>query len=454
MSKVFIAWSGNFDLAKKLKMLIDSRSGYEAIIGGNAGGASSIYVGNTIIEQMKGCDQAILLIRERGEKGLSNNIMFEWGYLLAKLNPNKTHIYLIDNPNIPSDLSGVWAHNVVSEGRPTNEIAEELADLFFSSQHNIITKNKMRVIIDRDETRNIIIKHSENPVYSNYEMAQYIICYIFCANIYADTREEALKDINRFYESLNEHALQSRELSLALKCAKISISFFLKIKYSGDEQSISHEDFFDTIESFEELAEEIKPLEDSEVKAMLGVAIGDFLTYLYLLVINSNELTPNTKQYYCNLLYEYSEKTKDECDKFESMSPKLNAQLMRLVRSYMYRDMYCALEGLEQVESMEGVERTVSKEKRLELIKNSLYLSLEERKKLYSEYSVANVNMLFMANIEMEYYLALAEYSLYETDVRQKERMREKLLRYIRNADKMAEQKRVFTEKIRGYVKK
>lgn len=455
MSKVFIAWSGNFDLALKLRNLIDERPGYEAVVGGNTGGTNNIYVGGTIIEQMKGCDQAVLLIQENAKHaGLSRNIMFEWGYLLAKLNPNKTHHYLIDNPDIPTDLIGVWAHNISSDGRTADEIAQELCDIFFSSQHNLITKNKMRVIIDRDETRNIINKHSENPVYSNYEMAQFVLCYMFCAIIYPDTREEARKDINKFYENLNEHALQSPELSLAVKCAKVSLAFLLKVRYEGDEQSISHEDFFDLRESYEELAEEIKELSDSEVKQLLGVVIGDLLTYLYLLIINGDELPADTRHYYSGILYEYSEKVVEECDKLERMSPKMNAQLMRLVRAYMYRDMYCALDCMEKLESEGEIERVSEKEERLEMIKRNLYLSLEERKKLYNEYSVANVNMLFMSNIEMEYFLALAEYSLYETDVRQKERMKEKLLRYVRNADKVAEQKRVFTEKIRGYIKK
>lgn len=455
MSKVFIAWSGNFEIAQKLRDKVNMRPGYEAIVGGNANGIKNIYVGGTIIEQMKGCDQAILLIQKNeAHGGLSPNVMFEWGYLLAKLNPNKMHHYLIDDPQIPSDLSGVWAYGLSSEGKTADGIAEELAEQFFSSQRNSLTKNKMKVIIDRDETRNVITKHCENPVSSNYEMAQYVFCYIFSAVIYADTRDEALRDMEKFYSSLDEHALQSEELLLAVRCAIITMGFLKKVNYAGDEQSVPKDVFYSVRESYEELSDQVEDLAESEVKTALQVAISDFIAFAYLLVINGGELDDDKKRTYCNRLYEYSAYTVEACNRLESCSPKLNVQLMRLVRAYMYRDMFCALDCLERIESEEGAERTAPQEERLKLIKENLFNSLEERKKLYNEYSVSNVNAQFMSNIEMEYYLALAEYRLYEDDYRQRERIKEKLLRYIRNADRQAEQRRVFTEKIRGYAEK
>lgn len=44
MSKVFIAWSGNNEIAKQIKAHIDEKTGYEAIVGGNLYGHDSIYV--------------------------------------------------------------------------------------------------------------------------------------------------------------------------------------------------------------------------------------------------------------------------------------------------------------------------------------------------------------------------------------------------------------------------
>ena len=455
MSKVFIAWSGNFDVACKLKKYIDARQGYEAVVGGNLHELNTIFVGGTIIEQMKQCDQGIVLVQKNVEHGgLSPNIMFEWGYLLAKLNVNKMHHYFIDRPEIPSDLHGVWAFDISTENRTADEVAEILGEEFFKSQRNTLNANKMKIIMDREETRRIIKLHCTDPICSNFEMAQYILCYIFCANIYTDTRDESYKDMERFYSMMGENALQSAELLLAVKCAIISTSFFRKIKYIGDEQFIDKEDFYSFSESYYELLEQVENLEKSEVKDVLLISIGDYITYLYLLMINGDEIDNDKKLKYCKILYKYSEDTAKLCDEFESSAPKLNAQFCRLIRAYMYRDMFCALDCIERIESVEGGARSESKEDRLVRIKDCLYKSLEERKKLFNEYSMGNVNAQFYNNIEMEYYLALAEYRLYVDDEIQSERFKEKLIRYVKNADRVAAEKRVFTEKIRGYISK
>ena len=138
MSKVFIAWSGNLETAKKLGEYISKRAGYEAIVGGNLHDLKSNYVGGTIIEQMKKCDQGILLIQKNDASALSANLMFEWGYLLAKLNANKIHNYLINlEPNdsaLPSDLHGVWSYSLKTENLTEEEIVENLGNKFFNSQ--------------------------------------------------------------------------------------------------------------------------------------------------------------------------------------------------------------------------------------------------------------------------------------------------------------------------------
>lgn len=86
MSKVFIAWSGTTDVAAHIKRKIDQRQGYECVIGGNLHEMNSIYVGGTIIDQMKKCDQAILLIQKDPRTGaISSNLMFEWGLSLIHI---------------------------------------------------------------------------------------------------------------------------------------------------------------------------------------------------------------------------------------------------------------------------------------------------------------------------------------------------------------------------------
>lgn len=455
MSKVFIAWSGNFEVACKLKEYIDAKHGYEAVVGGNLHTLNSVFVGGTIIDQMKQCDQAILLVQKNERHGgLSPNVMFEWGYLLAKLNANKMHHYFIDKPDIPSDLHGVWAFDVSTEQKSPEELAEILGKKFFESQRNTMNANKMKTIMAREDMRRLIQYHFTDTICSNFEMAQYVLCYIFSANIYSDTRDEAIKDMNKFYSQMGEIAMESAELRLAVSCAIVSIGFFKTIQYIDDEQYIGKNDFEDFLESYYRLFEQVETLEKSEVKDFLIITIGDFITYLYLLMINGNEIDDEKKVEFCKRLYNYSAEMAKLCDEFESASPKLNTQLCCLIRAYMYRGMFCALDCMERIETGEGGERSESAEERLIKIKDCLRKSLNERKKLYNEYNKNNVNAQFYGNIEMEYYLALAEYRLYEDDEFQRERYKQNLMRYLNNADKAAAERRVFTEKIRGYLNK
>ncbi len=475
MSKVFIAWSGNFEFAKKLKNYIDSHPAYDAIVGGNLHELSSIFVGGTIIEQMKKCDQAILLIQKNSDTGrLSSNLMFEWGYMLAKLNANKIHIYFmnlsVNDTELPSDLHGVWAYSVNTVGREEDDVVRELGEKFFSSQRNSLSANKMAVIIDRENTRGIIKKHFETPACSSYEIAQYILCYIFSANIYRDTCEEALKDIETFSKCMDTNASESPELTVSVRCALVSIDFFKKVKYVDDEQYITKADFYDIREKYEALLEQAEDdLPESEIKQLIIISALDYIGYLYLLIMNGDELSEDKKLEYCHREYDVCLRAVKECDTFEKLSPIQNKQLSWLIRSYMYRNIYCSLDCIFKLEKSlgvareqsggnasadeEGFTRTASVEQLNESVKLSLYKSFEERKKLYNEYSINRPNELFFGNIEMEYFLAMAEYRLYEEDKQKRNRYYDKLSRYVSQMDIIAAKKKVFTEKIRGYIK-
>lgn len=99
MSKAFVAWSGNHSFALALAAHIDAQDkGIECIVGGSSvGGIGGKTVFDTVMEQMKQCDQAILLVQKHPVTGkISPNLMFEWGHLMAKLPPNKVHNFFIE----------------------------------------------------------------------------------------------------------------------------------------------------------------------------------------------------------------------------------------------------------------------------------------------------------------------------------------------------------------------
>ena len=329
MSKVFIAWSGNFTVAKRLRELIDAHPGYEAIVGGNLHELNSAFVGGTIIDQMKSCDQGILLVQRNDLKGgLSANVMFEWGYLHAKLNAGKVHHFFINNPEIPSDLQGVWANTIDSTGKSDEEVAQFCYTKFFEAQRNRLGKNKMRVIIDKDETRTFINKHQSNPVCSNLKMAQYITLYCYTASIFIDNRREAFKDIEEFERRMDDTARQCRELSLSVKCARIVTEFLQTINYVDDDQFLKRRDFENIRDKFDDLYDEICSLEDNDdtdAKKLLLQCVDEFIAYMYLLIINNYNVEDEDRLAYCDDLIDYANAAIAVSDELEKESPSLNA---------------------------------------------------------------------------------------------------------------------------------
>jgi len=456
MSKVFIAWSGNFETAKKLGEYISARAGYEAIVGGNLHELNTIYVGGTIIDQMKKCDQAILLIQKNASSNLSANLMFEWGYLLAKLNANKIHNYLINlEPNdsaLPSDLHGVWSYTLKTEGLTEEEIVNNLGEKFFASQKNTVNTNKMTIINNRDETRRLVRAHNADPICSNYEMAQYVMCYIYCAYIYEDSRDETLEDLQTFLRDLSPNAKQSSELFASLKCAINSVKLYKRVRFTGDEQYMLLDDFYEIRDEYEDILDLITDMDDGEVKVMLKALIYGFIVYLYLLVTNGKELEPEKRAEYCKRLYDIALRTEKYINEFYEAAPEQNKQFCELLRSYIYRNMFCAQTGLEELESKGLTERTMGAEDRKAVILECLKNSLEQRRRLYNMYKDGTASVTFINNIEMEYFLALAEFRLYETDEYSREESRKRLKRYVQKAERIAAEKRIFTEKIKKYI--
>ena len=107
---------------------------------------------------------------------------------------------------------------------------------------------------------------------------------------------------------------------------------------------------------------------------------------------------------------------------------------------------------LENLESKGDVPRTQDSDERKEIILENLKNSLEQRRRLYSFYKDGTASITFINNIEMEYFLALAEFRLYDADAISREESRKRLSRYVQKVERYAAEKRIFTEKIKRYI--
>lgn len=138
--KVFIAWNGdNLPIAKKVGNLIDKHN-FTPIVGG--GSSSNRFVGDTVIKQMNQAEIAVIIIErvsiDKTSFKISENVMYEWGYLNAKINdPEKIRIFLINTSidDLPSDVKGFWVSKITKKPYISDEERE-------NSFNEVSKKNK------------------------------------------------------------------------------------------------------------------------------------------------------------------------------------------------------------------------------------------------------------------------------------------------------------------------
>lgn len=129
---VFIVWGGNQELA----LLVASRlaqKGIHAEAGGD-GNASSIFLGQSIFNQMKRAAAVVILVQIRNDaasniRQLSQNLMIEWGFAARHVGSETLLLPILIGAAvelIPSDFKGVWAKELAE---PTNldQCAEEIS---------------------------------------------------------------------------------------------------------------------------------------------------------------------------------------------------------------------------------------------------------------------------------------------------------------------------------------
>ena len=115
--KVFIAWSGTRSVAEKVKEILDNEHDYICYIGGNSDNNSQYSsVGDTIIQQIKSCNQAIVIFQNKQDGNVSNNVFFELGYVLARYGTRKTHCVKKREEKIilPSDFDSSFTASACS----------------------------------------------------------------------------------------------------------------------------------------------------------------------------------------------------------------------------------------------------------------------------------------------------------------------------------------------------
>ena len=116
--KIFIGWSGNNDAALKIKRILENDYNYICCIGGNADNSSNFAsVGDTVIQQIKSCNQAIMIFQNKADGSISNNLFFELGYVFSSYGAKKVHCVKKGDEQIvlPSDFDNSFVEPIKAE---------------------------------------------------------------------------------------------------------------------------------------------------------------------------------------------------------------------------------------------------------------------------------------------------------------------------------------------------
>ena len=127
---VFIAWGRNRELAEAVSAEL-KKHGISSIVGGEPGRRADDFIGKRVIEQMDRCSRAIILAKGNDDDVFRSNLMFEWGYLLARLRSGSILAILIESSGSgASDLHGFFAESLPDTIKGTAARAKWIVNKF------------------------------------------------------------------------------------------------------------------------------------------------------------------------------------------------------------------------------------------------------------------------------------------------------------------------------------
>ena len=277
IEKVFVAWGGNQSLAQAVGQEL-SKHGYNGIVGG--GIPTDMYIGTQVFAQIHQCTRAIILVentRSDSANPFSNNLMFEWGYLTAKMDPRKLHVFLLgeSKKHLPSDLAGIWANEINNAAQTPEQIAQEIVHLFIEAASRPIDIDKMGIFSRWNEIKRSLGEHPNSPVFSEIECAHYLIhCIEVC---YGYMEEEQFSSI------LGRIKPSSIALQFSLQVVKANIALF------GESDGLTQQLSFDTFSELKSIFEKKFDFtnQDRNLHLWLQYFCAGRLGLLYMLIMRS-----------------------------------------------------------------------------------------------------------------------------------------------------------------------
>jgi hypothetical protein len=391
IEKVFIVWGGNQDIANIVSNEL-VKCGFDGIVGG--GIPTDMYIGTQIFSQINQCTRAIILVensRKDAVNPFSSNLMFEWGYLTAKMDPRKLHVFLIGEllKNLPSDLAGIWAEEIKNvEDKTREQIAKEIAAIFSEAASRPTDIDKIKIFNHWNEVKRNLSTYSTTPAYSEIECAHYILHSMEVC--YAYMEEEEMLNI------LEKIVPASNALEFAIQIVKANHAIF--IESDGLTKQIS----FDTLSELKSLFERNFDFtnQDKNLHLWFKYACYNRLGLLYMFIIRNDDFDLEYKTIYYEKAIECNDIVLQTLKEIADNYPQ-EAVYTKLYEGYVYRDLYRLNKIIDDREKMQQF----------------ITASMKSHEVFYLYYKQRYPNDGFMIkHFGKEYYLDCAEHLKYLKD--------------------------------------
>lgn len=399
--RVFIAWSGTSEVALKVKHVLENRCNYKCFIGGNETNDSNYAsVGDTVLQQIKSCNQAIVIFQEKSDGSISNNLFFELGYALASYGQTKVHCVRPKGEllRLPSDFDNSFVEPV--EDSDIETLVSGIVDYFLARQKLSVNTNKMQLINNRYQIREYIKRHfsDQGSRCSDYELAQYLLFYIQAAQMFDDINA-ARNELLAFKQEYQYNF--SAELSASVDICLTFFDLYSNIKIDANNVAYIDKSTYRRVkEKFASIEADILDDDTGIFDEWAKVFISEYMVFASDLFLGDPELGAERKNKMAHRTIALADQCISRIEKLQEVAPVIENNdhigILSLFKSYIFEHKFIAYDFLGDEQSVEWLNRTK-----------------KEKAALRKHFGYGTIDSHLSENIDMEYCLTLIKFLSY-----------------------------------------
>ena len=396
--RVYIAWSGTIDIALKVKQILENRCNYKCFIGGNEANDSNFAsVGDTVLQQIKNCNQAIVVFQKRKDGFISNNLFFELGYALASYGPTKVHCvrFAHEEISLPSDFDNSFVEPI--DDPDVETMANGVVNYFLTRQKLSVNINKMYLINNRYMIRDFIKRHfsEQGSKCSDYELAQYLLFYAQAAQMFDDVT--AVRSEIQAFKQMYQYSF-SYELGIAVDICLTFFELYSNIQIDSNNVAyIDKQTYRRAKEKFENIEADIKDDETGIFDEWARVFTCDYMVFATDLFLGDPDLSIERKRRIACRTIELADECISRIETLQETAPIVENNdhigILSIFKSYLYDHKFIAHDFLGDQVAIEW-----------------LKASKKEKSSLRKNFDYGTIDSHLSENLDMEYMLTLIKY--------------------------------------------